>query len=329
MKQRLSINEYLNGIDAFDRVILAKALTLIESNHEADRKEAQKLLGKIKPRNNTIRIGITGAPGAGKSSFIESFGNFLVKQKKVAVLTIDPSSQLSKGSILGDKTRMENLSKSIHAFIRPSSSGGELGGTALRTRESIALCEAAGFEVILVETVGVGQSEVAVKGMVDFFLLLMLAGAGDALQGIKRGIMEMADALVITKADGDNKKKTIQAQTEYQQALHLFRTDESGWAPLVLTCSAKENMGMEKIWEMICEYQLKTTKNGFWELNRQRQLVNWLHEYVDNRLMQEIKKSPGIGKLFKKVEKAVVAKKQLPVTAGEKLLSEFKRWLPS
>ncbi|MFN3839994.1 MAG: methylmalonyl Co-A mutase-associated GTPase MeaB [Cyclobacteriaceae bacterium] len=328
MKQRLDINEYLKGISGCDRVVLAKALTLIESNLETDRHKAQKLLQKIKPGNNTIRIGITGAPGVGKSSFIEAFGNYLIKQKKkVAVLTIDPSSQVSKGSILGDKTRMENLSKSNNAFIRPSPSAGALGGTALRTRESIVLCEAAGFDVILIETVGVGQSEISVQGMVDFFLLLMLAGAGDSLQGIKRGIMETADALIITKADGDNKRKAAEAQAEYQHALHLFRTAESGWEPPVLMCSAKENTGVEKIWMMIQSYRDKTTKNGYWEVNRQRQLVTWLHEYIDNRLKQEVQKLPGISKLIATLEKAVLEKKQLPVIAGEKVISEFKQLL--
>ncbi|QOI97219.1 MAG: methylmalonyl Co-A mutase-associated GTPase MeaB [Flammeovirgaceae bacterium] len=331
MKQRLRVNEYLDGINRGDRLILAKALTLIESTLDSDRKEAGKLLGKLKPTaKDTIRIGITGVPGVGKSSFIESFGSMLTKHnKKVAVLTVDPTSQLSKGSILGDKTRMEILSKNPAAFIRPSPSGGALGGTALRTRESILLCEAAGFDVILVETVGVGQSEVAVKGMVDFFLLLILAGAGDALQGIKRGIMEMADGLVITKADGDNKKKSAEARAEYQQALQLFRTEESGWEPPVLTCSALEHTGMEEIWKMILSYKEKTSKNNFWKLNRQRQSVNWFHEYVQQGLMAEIQQSPRIGKLIRRLELEVVQNNQLPVLAGEKLLAAFRRKLLS
>ncbi len=328
MKQRLPVNEYLEGISRCDRVILGKTLSLVESTLEEDRQVAQDLLSRIESRNNTIRIGITGAPGVGKSSFIESFGNLLIQQKKkVAILTIDPSSQLSKGSILGDKTRMESLAKSLHAFIRPSPSGGALGGTALRTRESIAICEAAGFDVVLVETVGVGQSEIAVKGMVDFFLLLMLADAGDALQGIKRGIMEMADALVITKADGSNKKRSNEARVEFQHALQLFRPDESGWEPVVLTSSAKENTGIEKIWDTILSYKEKATKNGFWDSNRKQQQITWFREYVDNRLMQEITKFPGINRLIKNLEKSVVQKRQLPVAAGEKLVSEFKRML--
>ncbi len=331
MKQRLQVNEYLEGVKRGDRVVLAKALTLIESNLETDRTVATKLLSKLAPlKTDTIRIGVTGVPGVGKSSFIESFGSYLTQcNKKVAVLTVDPTSQLSKGSILGDKTRMENLSKNPLAFIRPSPSGGALGGTALRTRESVVLCEAAGYNVILIETVGVGQSEIAIKGMVDFFLLLMLAGAGDALQGIKRGIMEMADALVITKDDGDNKKRSREAAAEYQHALQLFRTDESGWKPPILTCSALENTGMEEIWSMILSYKEKTVKNKFWELNRNRQAVTWFHEYVNQGLLTEIYRSSRMGKLFKKLEQEVSDKKKLPVLAGEKLLSEFKRVITS
>jgi LAO/AO transport system kinase len=331
LKQRLKVNDYVEGIRQGNRVVLAKALTLIESDLAADRVTAGKVLSRLKPVvKDIIRIGITGAPGVGKSSFIESFGNFLTQRnKKIAVLTVDPTSQLSKGSILGDKTRMEQLSKNSQAFIRPSPSGGALGGTTLRTRESILLCEAAGYDVILVETVGVGQSEVAVKGMVDFFLLLILAGAGDALQGIKRGIMEMADALVITKDDGDNKKKSRDAQAEYQHALQLFRTDESGWKPPVLTCSALEHTGMEEIWEMILTYKEKTSKNKFWQVNRKKQAVNWFHDYISQGLMAEIYRSPRLGKLIKKLEKEVISKKQLPALAGEKLLASFKKMLSS
>jgi len=328
LKQRLHVNEYLEGIQRGDRVVLAKALTLMESSLETDRRVAAKLLSKLTPKTDTIRIGVTGVPGVGKSSFIESFGGYLTTRgKKVAVLTVDPTSQLSKGSILGDKTRMDNLSKNPQAFIRPSPSGGALGGTALRTRELLVICEAAGYEVIIIETVGVGQSEIAIKGMVDFFLLLMLAGAGDALQGIKRGIMEMADALVITKDDGDNKKRSREAAAEYQHALQLFRTDESGWKPPVLTCSAFENTGMKEIWSMILSYKEITAENKFWELNRNRQAVTWFYEYVNQGLLSEIYRSSRIGKLVKKLEKDVSDKKKSPVLAGEKLLAEFKRAL--
>lgn len=235
MKQRLTTEEYANGIASGDRVILAKAISLAESSLPEDQKQSTELLARLNLKTvDTIRIGITGVPGVGKSTFIEAFGKHITSlNKKIAVLTIDPSSQLTKGSILGDKTRMDELSKNPLAFIRPSASGNTLGGTTGRTRECIILCEAAGYEVIVVETVGVGQSETGVKNLVDFFLLLMLAGAGDELQGIKKGIMEMADAMVITKADGDNVKRAKEAQADYQHALHLFSDSASGWKPEV------------------------------------------------------------------------------------------------
>ncbi|MDH4058965.1 MAG: methylmalonyl Co-A mutase-associated GTPase MeaB, partial [Cyclobacteriaceae bacterium] len=268
MKSRLNANEYLEGIAKGDRVILAKAITLAESQLAADKKLYDSILDKVLARTGkSIRIGITGVPGVGKSTFIEAFGKYIIQNhnKRVAVLTVDPSSQLTKGSILGDKTRMEDLAKNPMAFIRPSSSGETLGGITHRTREAIHLCEAAGFNVIIVETVGVGQSETAVKKIIDFFLLLMLAGAGDELQGIKKGIMEMADCLAITKADGDNKKKATEAQAEFKHALHLFRSDESGWIPKVLTCSALKNEGIDSLWNTVEEFQKKLMKSGFFE----------------------------------------------------------------
>lgn len=329
MNPRLSVNEYARGIIKGDRVILAKALTLVESNLKTDQEVSMKLLGKLKfTPNQSIRIGITGVPGVGKSTFIESFGGYLTRQKKkVAVLTIDPTSQLSKGSILGDKTRMEELARNPMAFIRPSSSGGAMGGTTQRTREAIFLCEAAGFEIVIIETVGVGQSETAVRGMVDFFLLLMLAGAGDELQGIKRGIMEMADALIITKADGENSKRAKEAAAEYRHALHLFRENESGWKPRVLTCSAIENKGIEEIWDLILQFKKQLVSNGHWKLNRQRQQVQWLHEVFDYRLKQYVQQSKRLKSLAAKLEKEVLAGKKTPVPAAEKLLAEFKRSL--
>ena len=235
-KKRLSVESYVGGVLKGDKIVLSKAITLVESTLESDHLLAEQVIEKILPHTgNSIRIGITGVPGVGKSTFIESFGKVVTSSnKKLAVLAIDPSSQRSKGSILGDKTRMSSLSIDPLAYIRPSASGNSLGGVSTKTRETMLLCEAAGYEVIFIETVGVGQSETTVKGMVDFFLLLMLAGAGDELQGIKKGIMEMADLIAITKADGDNKSKCERARREYKNALHLFPPTESGWYPHLL-----------------------------------------------------------------------------------------------
>jgi len=268
---------------AGDRTALAQAITLIESSKTEHVESANSILEQcLKQRTNSVRIGITGVPGVGKSTFIEAFGKYLTTSgNKVAVLAIDPSSSVSKGSILGDKTRMGELSKDTNAFIRPSASGDSLGGVAQKTKESIILCEAAGYNVIFIETVGVGQSETAVDNMVDFFLLLKLAGAGDELQGIKRGIMEMADAIVINKADGDNIKQAQAAKTEFARALHLYPPKENGWTPKVLTCSALEKSGLKEVWELIQNF-LKTTKdNGHFIKQRKSQDVKWFTEHVD------------------------------------------------
>ncbi len=252
-QELLSADEYIKGILAGNRTLLSKAITLVESSLPKHQEIAQQIIEQcIQYAGKSIRLGITGVPGVGKSTFIESLGIYLTGQgHQLAVLAIDPSSEKTKGSILGDKTRMEKLSVDKNAFIRPSPSAGSLGGVARKTKEIIILCEAAGFDTIIVETVGVGQSETAVHSMVDFFLLLMLAGAGDELQGIKRGIMEMADALVINKADGDNVKKAKLAQLEYKNALHLFPPSESGWIPTVNTCSSLNNKGIEEVWKVI------------------------------------------------------------------------------
>mgnify|MGYP006194132167 CR=1 FL=1 len=256
-KNRLSVSEYIQGVLQSDRVVLSRAITLVESTLDSDQLIAEKVMEGILPYSgNSIRIGISGVPGVGKSTFIESFGKILVeKGHKVAVLAVDPSSQQSHGSILGDKTRMENLASDKRAYIRPSPAGSTLGGVSARTREGMLLCEAAGYDIILIETVGVGQSETAVHGMTDFFLLLMLAGAGDELQGIKKGIMEMADMVVINKADGDNIRKSQIARSQYQNALHIFPQSESGWSPVVSTASAIKNIGIDKVWEEIIAYK--------------------------------------------------------------------------
>ncbi|MBC5993137.1 methylmalonyl Co-A mutase-associated GTPase MeaB [Pontibacter cellulosilyticus] len=283
MAKRFSTDTYVNGILSGDRVMLSRAITLVESKLATDQELAQQVINAVLPHaGNSVRIGITGVPGVGKSTFIESFGSYLIIEqgKKLAVLAIDPTSQRSGGSILGDKTRMEELSMNPQAYIRPSPAGKSLGGVAKSTRETIILCEAAGFDTIIVETVGVGQSETAVHAMVDFFLLLMLAGAGDELQGIKRGIMEMADAIAITKADGSNTGKATAAKAEYQSALHLYPLGTSGWLPQVSTCSALKNTGLDTIWQTIADYLKLTQDNGFFEKKRRDQNLQWMYEAI-------------------------------------------------
>ena len=285
----LSLDDYVEGILKGDRVILSRAITMIESANPDHFEMAQAIIERCLPHSgNSLRVGITGVPGVGKSTFIESFGTMLTGMgHKLAVLAIDPSSERTKGSILGDKTRMEALSVDSNAFIRPSPSGSTLGGVARKTRESIILCEAAGFDVILVETVGVGQSETVVKSMVDFFLLLMLAGAGDELQGIKRGIMEMADGLVINKADGDNKAKAVGAQAQYRAALKLFPKNESQWDVPVEVCSSLEGYSIDKVWKMILQYEALTKANGFFEKNRTEQNVNIFYNWINFTLQND------------------------------------------
>ncbi|MDP5122220.1 MAG: methylmalonyl Co-A mutase-associated GTPase MeaB, partial [Spirosomaceae bacterium] len=278
--KRLSLKNYVDGIRNGDRLILSRAITLVESQLPSDRTLAEQLLSEISGvQKDAIRIAITGVPGVGKSTFIEAFGSFLTTQnKKVAVLSVDPTSQRSKGSIMGDKTRMDTLSYNPLAYVRPSPTGGSLGGVTNSTSEAILLCESAGYEVIIVETVGVGQSETIVKEMVDFFLLLMLPGAGDELQGIKRGIMEMADLVAINKAD-ENQLKAKQAQIEYRNALHLFPATASGWIPKVTTCSAIQQTGLSEIWEQIKAYEIALKSNGFWQRQRENQRIAWMHRY--------------------------------------------------
>jgi LAO/AO transport system kinase len=324
-RKRLSVNEYVDGILKGDKIILSKAITLVESTLESDHIVAEEVIEQILSHSgNSIRVGITGVPGVGKSMFIESFGKLVTSMhKKLAVLAIDPSSQRSKGSILGDKTRMSNLAVDPLAYIRPSASGYSLGGVSTKTRETMLLCEAAGFEVILIETVGVGQSETAVKGMVDFFLLLMLAGAGDELQGMKKGIMEMADAIAITKADGDNKVKCERAKREYLNALHLFPTSESGWYPSVLTCSAIQNEGLAEIWAEIVKYSIEMKNNGFFMRNRQLQNVQWMHDIISYSLKQKFYSNHIINKSIKTIEKDISDKKTPAISAARDLLKEY------
>jgi len=307
--KRPSLDELTRGIDQSDRMMLSRAITIVESKLASDQQLATKLLDSvIHKTGKSVRIGITGVPGVGKSTFIESFGTHLTALgKKLAVLSIDPSSTLTKGSILGDKTRMTHLSQNSNAFIRPSPAGTSLGGVAQKTRESILLCEAAGFDVILVETVGVGQSETAVRDMVDFFLLLMIAGGGDELQGIKRGIMEMADALVINKADGNNLKPANQAKKAYENALHLFPPHESGWTVPVKTCSAIKNEGIFEIWSTIETYMSTSTESGYLTRQREAQNVKWMHELIRARLETNFFGDPAMKDKIAQITKEVAA----------------------
>jgi LAO/AO transport system kinase len=288
-KRKPSIQQLIKDLVNNDKTALSRAITLVESSAKKHQQQAKEIIEACLPQiNKSIRIGITGVPGVGKSTFIEQFGKLLVTQnRKVAVLAVDPSSSLSKGSILGDKTRMEELVKEPNVFIRPSASGSSLGGVARKTRETIILCEAAGFDTIIIETVGVGQSETAVHSMTDFFLLMKLAGAGDELQGIKRGIMEMADAIVINKADGENVKAAKLAKTEFNRALHLYPPKDSGWSPKTLTCSATKNEGIDTIWSIISDYISETTENGYFQQKRKEQNKFWLIQTIEQRLKSD------------------------------------------
>ena len=317
-RRELTTDDYVEGILKGDRVILSRAITLAESLNSDHQRMAQEVIERCLPHaGNSLRIGITGVPGVGKSTFIEAFGKHLTGiGKKIAVLAIDPSSERSKGSILGDKTRMELLSTDPNAFIRPSPSGLTLGGVARKTRETIVLCEAAGFDIIIVETVGVGQSETVVKSMVDFFLLLMLAGAGDELQGIKRGIMEMADALVINKADGDNIHAAEVARTRYQSALHLFPLNENGWVVPVATCSSIEHTSIDKVWQIMCDFEQHTKANGFFEKNRNEQNVKIFYDWIDFTIKNNFFNNPDVQTKINELLPKVLDGRITPYQAG-------------
>lgn len=324
-KGLLSADAYVDGIVSGNRSILGKAITLIESSLPLHMDLSREIVEKCLPlAGRSIRIGITGIPGVGKSTFIESLGTVLTgMQHKLAVLAIDPSSERSGGSILGDKTRMEKLSTDPKAFIRPSPSAGTLGGVARKTRETIILCEAAGYDTIFVETIGVGQSETAVHSMVDFFLLLMLAGAGDELQGIKRGIMEMADAIAITKSDGNNISRSEMAKAEFERALHLFPPKESGWLPVVLTCSALNGEGIRDIWDTFIQYRENTVNNGYFFKKRKEQAGYWMHETIQQYLKDSFYKDSAIQKLLPVLEKQVLAGELSPFHSARLLLEKY------
>jgi LAO/AO transport system kinase len=326
-KNRLPVPVYTKGILSGDRLLLSRAITLVESQLAEDQALAQEVMAAVLPHTGkSVRVGITGVPGVGKSTFIEVFGKCLTDAgRKIAVLAVDPSSQRSKGSIMGDKTRMETLSHDPLAYIRPSPAGHSLGGVTRKTREAMLLCEAAGFEVVIVETVGVGQSETAVRAMVDFFLLLMLAGAGDELQGMKKGIMEMADAIAITKADGDNAQRAGLAQAEYQNALHLFPPSGNGWEARVLTCSALENQGIAPLWQLIEAHRRLTQQNGFFARNRQEQQLHWMHETVQQTLQEHFYNHPSVKSVLGQVEADVRASKIPATQAALQLLKQYEK----
>ncbi len=324
-KSGLTVNYLVDEIVKGHTQALSETITLLESSNQQDYNKAQDVIKLLIPKTgNSIRIGITGVPGVGKSTFIESFGTYLTGLgKKVAVLAIDPSSEKSGGSILGDKTRMTELSANPNAYIRPSATAGSLGGVARKTRESILLCEAAGFDVILVETVGVGQSEIAVHSMTDFFLLLMLAGAGDELQGIKRGIMEMADTILISKADGENVKKANLARLDYKNALHLFPPNSNNWIPKVETLSSYDNHGIEKCWQIINDFEKQTKLNGSFESNRNQQQKYWMNETLKERILNEFYQNESVKQLIKQTEKDLIEGKLTSFQAAEYIYKQF------
>jgi LAO/AO transport system kinase len=324
-KKKLSVNACVEGILAKNRVLLSQAITLVESTAHHDIEMAAKIIERCLPYSgNSIRIGITGVPGVGKSTFIETFGQYLTAiGKKLAVLAVDPSSEISKGSILGDKTRMENLSVDPNAFIRSSPSGLTLGGVARKTRETIILCEAAGFDTIIIETVGVGQSETLVKSMVDFFLLLMLSGAGDELQGIKRGIMEMADAILITKADGDNIPKATAAKALYQSALQLFPKNENGWKTPVATCSVLLQNSIENVWKIISDFEKHSKTNGYFLKHRTEQSVKTLYDWINDMLKENFYSNVMIENKLNKLIPAIKEGEISPYEAGTELVRQY------
>lgn len=327
----IDAQEFIRGIIEGNRTLLSKAITIIESALPAHKNLASEIIAGCLPHTGkSIRVGITGVPGVGKSTFIEALGSYITSlDHQLAVLAIDPSSERTRGSILGDKTRMEKLSTNSKAFIRPSPSAGSLGGVARKTKETIILCEAASFDVVFVETVGVGQSETAVNSMVDFFLLLMLPGAGDELQGIKKGIMEMADALVINKSDGDNITRAKLAMQQYRNAMHLFPASLSGWIPTVEMCSSLQNTGIEDVWKGINAYQKMTRESGYFVKKRKEQEIQILHEAIRQQLTDDFFNSPNIRNQLISIRKNIIDGNESAYEAGARLLDQYYQLLKS
>ncbi len=325
MRKRFSPEKYIEGILEGDRVILSQAITLVESELESDLSLAEGVMQGILPyTGNALRIGISGVPGSGKSTFIEALGQLVLENNKhLAVLTIDPSSAKTGGSILGDKTRMNALANDPNVYIRPSPSGKTLGGVSAKTREILMLCEAAGFDLVMVETVGVGQSEVKVKEMVDVFLLLLITGAGDELQGIKKGIMEMADLLLINKADGENKKLADRTRKDLEKVLHYFSMSESGWSPKVLTCSAISGDGIPEVWKALFDYQTITQENGFFDQNRTRQKVNWMTSHISFLLERRFFGNKKAHRAWEEGKQQVVNGEASPISKARELVEVF------
>ncbi len=325
-RKKLRIDDYVQGVLDRDRTIMGRAITLVESNAAAHMERAQRMLKKLIPHTgNSIRVGITGVPGAGKSTFIEALGTHLCQEgHRVAVLAVDPSSSRTGGSILGDKTRMENLSREPNAFIRPSPSGGMLGGVTRKSRETMLICEAAGYDVILVETVGVGQSEVEVRSMVDFFLLVLIAGAGDELQGIKKGIMELADSILINKADGDNKLRAESARAEFARIVHYLLPATEGWTTRALSASSLTGDKIPDVWQVVEEFKENTMTSGVFQDRRNSQTVQWVHAMVDDYLRSSFYSHKGVKKMIPSMEEDVIAGNLSPTQAVTKLVKCFE-----
>ena len=329
LRSALTAEDYANGIIAGDRVTLSRAITVIESNAPKHFELGQEIIQRILPYSGgAMRVGVTGVPGAGKSTFIEAFGTYLTKNgHKVAVLAVDPSSSLTRGSILGDKTRMENLARQKNAFIRPSPSGGSLGGVTRKSRETMLLCEAAGYDTILVETVGVGQSETMVRQMVDYFLVIVITGAGDELQGIKKGIIELADSILVNKADGDNKMKALMARAAYEQILHYLRQPTEGWKTKAYTCSSITGEGIPEMWSVIEDFRENVTKSGIFIKRRKEQTIEWVRAMAGEYLQNRIARCAELTKCREEIERRVIEGAITPTSAAKALTASMERLL--